>query len=86
MRFPVSRLLGLLAVGEVPEEILEAYPYLEAEDIRAAMRYARHRKENRTESLRGGRGMWKDRDDLPDFEELRSELDGGSVLRDTPPL
>lgn len=40
LRFPVSRLLGLLAAGQTPEEILEAYPYLEAEDIRAAIRYA----------------------------------------------
>jgi len=40
LRFPVSRLLGLLAAGQTPEEILAAYPYLEAEDIRAAIRYA----------------------------------------------
>lgn len=40
LRFPVSRLLGLLAAGQTPEEILEAYPYLEAEDIRAAIQYA----------------------------------------------
>lgn len=40
LRFPVSRLLGLLAAGETPEGILKAYPYLEAGDIRAAMEYA----------------------------------------------
>ncbi len=40
LRFPVSRLLGLLAAGQTTEEILEAYPYLEAEDIRAAIQYA----------------------------------------------
>ncbi len=40
LRFPVSRLLGLLAAGQTPEEILEAYPYLEAEDIQAAIQYA----------------------------------------------
>ncbi len=40
LRFPVSRLLGLLAAGQTPEEILAAYPYLEAEDIRAAIQYA----------------------------------------------
>ncbi|CAN5755436.1 hypothetical protein BH18ACT11_BH18ACT11_07390 [soil metagenome] len=33
LRFPVSRLLGLLAAGQTPEEILAAYPYLEGEDI-----------------------------------------------------
>ncbi len=40
LRFPVSRLLGLLAAGQSPEEILEAYSYLEADDIRAAIQYA----------------------------------------------
>ncbi len=36
MRFPVARLLGLLAAGEKRESILAAYPYLESEDIDAA--------------------------------------------------
>ncbi len=40
LRFPVSRLLGLLAAGETPESILEAYPYLEREDITQALEYA----------------------------------------------
>jgi uncharacterized protein (DUF433 family) len=40
LRFPVSRLLGLLAAGETKETILKAYPYLEAEDIDAALAYA----------------------------------------------
>lgn len=39
LRFPVSRLLGLLVAGQTSEEILAAYPYLEAEDIRTAIRY-----------------------------------------------
>ena len=30
LRFPLSRLLGLLASGESKESILKAYPYLEA--------------------------------------------------------
>lgn len=33
LRFPVSRLLGLLAVGETRESILKAYSYLEPADI-----------------------------------------------------
>ncbi len=41
LRFPVSRLLGLLAAGETPESILRSYPYLEAEDIREALLVAR---------------------------------------------
>jgi uncharacterized protein (DUF433 family) len=40
LRFPVSRLLGLLAAGETPEAILTSYPYLEPEDIQEAMSYA----------------------------------------------
>src|SRR5262245_11034988 len=40
LRFPVSRLLGLLAAGETREGILKAYPYLEAADIDEALRYA----------------------------------------------
>ncbi len=40
LRFPVSRLLGLLAAGETPESILKAYSYLEAEDIQEALSYA----------------------------------------------
>ena len=40
LRFPVSRLLGLLAAGQEKEEILKAYPYLEPEDIDEALRYA----------------------------------------------
>ena len=39
LRFPVSRLLGLLASGETREAILKAYPYMEAEDIDEALRY-----------------------------------------------
>jgi uncharacterized protein (DUF433 family) len=40
LRFPVSRLLGLLASGETQESILKAYPYLEPEDFHEALNYA----------------------------------------------
>jgi len=40
LRFPVSRLLGLLASGETTEAILRSYPYLEAEDVAEALQYA----------------------------------------------
>ena len=40
LRFPVSRLLGLLAAGETAETILKSYPYLEYEDIQEALHYA----------------------------------------------
>jgi uncharacterized protein (DUF433 family) len=40
LRFPVARLLGLLAAGESRKRILANYPYLEAADIDEALRYA----------------------------------------------
>jgi uncharacterized protein (DUF433 family) len=40
LRFPVARLLGLLAAGETRERILADYPYLEPQDIDEALRYA----------------------------------------------
>jgi uncharacterized protein (DUF433 family) len=40
LRFPVSRVLGLLAAGQNAEDILTAYPYLEAADIRQSLEYA----------------------------------------------
>jgi uncharacterized protein (DUF433 family) len=40
LRFPVSRLLGLLASGETSEAILKSYPYLEMTDIHEALNYA----------------------------------------------
>jgi uncharacterized protein (DUF433 family) len=40
MRFPVSKILDLLAAGMSQEEILSDYPYLEKEDIVQAIKYA----------------------------------------------
>jgi uncharacterized protein (DUF433 family) len=40
LRFPVSRLLGLLASGETVESVLKSYPYLEEQDIHEALNYA----------------------------------------------
>lgn len=48
MRFPVSRLLGLLSAGETRDSILAAYPYLESEDIDEALRYAAYLAEDET--------------------------------------
>jgi uncharacterized protein (DUF433 family) len=52
LRFPVSRLLGLLAPGETKESILKAYPYLEAADVDEALRYAAYLSEDETIELR----------------------------------
>ncbi|HET6568634.1 MAG TPA: ribbon-helix-helix protein, CopG family [Rhodothermales bacterium] len=35
----------------------------------------RHAPGDRLSLLRAGRGLWKGRDDLPDFKALRSEMD-----------
>jgi len=51
LRFPVSRVLGLLASGETKETILRTYPYLEAEDIDEALRYAVFLAEEETVEL-----------------------------------
>jgi uncharacterized protein (DUF433 family) len=40
MRITVSLILNLIANGMSHAEILEAYPYLEPEDIQAALKYA----------------------------------------------
>lgn len=39
-RVTVSMVLGQLAAGRTTEELLEDYPYLEGEDVRAALEYA----------------------------------------------
>jgi uncharacterized protein (DUF433 family) len=51
LRFPVARLLGLLSSGETREAILANYPYLESEDIDAALRYAAFLAEDETLDL-----------------------------------
>src|SRR2546425_11709760 len=53
LRFPVSRLLGLLAARQTPDEILRAYPYLEAADIDEALRYAASLAEDGTIEIVG---------------------------------
>ena len=40
MRVAVSLVLNLVAQGMTVEEIVDAYPYLEPEDIRQSLRYA----------------------------------------------
>lgn len=47
LRITVGTILGLLATGHSEEEILSAYPYLEKEDIPAALSYATWRVEER---------------------------------------
>jgi uncharacterized protein (DUF433 family) len=40
LRIPVATVVGMIADGMTEEQILKAYPDLEREDIREALRYA----------------------------------------------
>lgn len=51
MRVTVGTLVGLLAAGRSPAEILSAYPYLEQEDIDQSLAYAAWRLEEREAPL-----------------------------------
>jgi uncharacterized protein (DUF433 family) len=51
LRFPVARLLGLLAAGETRDQILVGYPYLEPQDIDEALQYAALLAEDETVEL-----------------------------------
>ncbi len=45
MRVTVGAIVGLLATGQTHDEILAAYPYIEREDIQAALAFAAWRSE-----------------------------------------
>ena len=51
MRITVSLVVNLVANGMSIEEILEAYPYLDADDIRQALQYAAWLAEETVHSL-----------------------------------
>ncbi len=51
LRVTVGTVVGLVAAGRTTEQILAAYPYLEAEDVGAALAYAAWRVEEREVSL-----------------------------------
>jgi len=54
MRIQVSLVLNLVANGMSSEEIIEAYPYIEAEDISQCFQYAAWLAEDRIEIVAGG--------------------------------
>lgn len=41
LRIPVATVVGMVADGMTREEILKAYPDLEADDVREALEYAK---------------------------------------------
>ncbi len=49
----MSRLLGLLAAGQTTEQIVQAYPYLEAADVEESLKYAASLAEDETVELAG---------------------------------
>jgi uncharacterized protein (DUF433 family) len=51
LRVTVGMVIGLLAEGTSRERILEAYPYLELEDLDEALHYAAWRLQKREETL-----------------------------------
>ena len=53
-RVPVATVVSMVADGMSSEEILEAYPYLEAADVSEAMRYAAEAVRERELPLRHG--------------------------------
>jgi len=54
LRVTVGTIVGLLAAHRTQEEILSAYPYLEAADIDEALEYAAWRLEEREVPLGAG--------------------------------
>lgn len=54
MRVTVGTIVGLLAAGKTEKEVLNAYPYLEPEDLRAALTYAAWRTEEKDVPLARG--------------------------------
>ena len=51
LRIPVATVVGMVAGGMSDEEILAAYPDLEPEDIREALRYAATAVRDRTRPM-----------------------------------
>jgi uncharacterized protein (DUF433 family) len=54
LRLTVGTILGLLAAGRREDEIIAAYPYLERDDIQAALAYATWRVEEREVPVAAG--------------------------------
>ena len=51
LRVTVALLLNLIAAGMSTAEVIEAYPYLEPEDIRQALQYAARLAEEQVELI-----------------------------------
>ncbi len=54
LRIPVATVVGMVSEGMVEAEILHAYPDLEVEDVREALRYAAEAVRERELPVVGG--------------------------------
>ncbi len=54
LRIPVATVVGMVGEGMTEDEILKAYPNLELEDIREALRYAAEAVRERELPVSGG--------------------------------
>jgi len=54
LRIPVATVVGMVGEGLTEKEILEAYPDLEIEDVREALRYAAEAVSERELPVVGG--------------------------------
>lgn len=54
LRIPVATVVGMVSEGMTESEILKAYPDLEIEDIREALRYASEAVRERELPVAGG--------------------------------
>ncbi len=54
LRLPVATVVGMVAEGMTADEILEAYPDLERDDVREALEYAAEAVRERELPLRRG--------------------------------
>lgn len=54
LRIPVATVVGMVADGMTTEEILDAYPDLEADDVREALQYAAEAVRERALPLAAG--------------------------------
>ena len=51
LRVTVGMIVGLIASGKAQSEVLEAFPYLDGEDIRQALAYAAWRSQEHDVSV-----------------------------------
>jgi hypothetical protein len=73
---PIQTFIDYLKSGESFDDFLEGFPSVSREQAEAFLQIALNSAlAEGSGLLRSARGIWRERDDLPDFETLRRELD-----------